>query len=124
MDLQSKQAVLDVLNGLKIFEWNGGENPSILVQNNAQNRVKLNNVGVSTETINKYGDANTFCILALAFNEHYADDIVGGKLIVWDSYVDSELRSRVLDGEGTATDAQRLLKALDLIRLFRGEIIN
>src|SRR5690625_5556712 len=29
-------------------------------------------VGIGADTINKYGDEKTFCVLALAFNEGYA----------------------------------------------------
>lgn len=77
-----KQAILDVLNSIEVIEQNGGENAYILVENNAANHEKLNAVGVPSEAINKYGDEVTFCILALAFCEGYANDLEYSKLIV------------------------------------------
>jgi hypothetical protein len=108
----SKQAILDVLNSLEVIEMNGGEDPYILVANNEENRKKLNAVGVTDETITRYGDDETFCILALAFNEGYADEYRDGKLVLWGP-IDDELRSRVLNGEGTPADAERLLRELE-----------
>lgn len=69
----NRQAILDVLNNLKVIEKQGGDDSYILVENNAENRRKLAAVGVYAETIRKYGDSEDFCILALAFNEKYAD---------------------------------------------------
>ena len=77
-----KQAILNVLNGLEVIEQNGGEDAYILVENNAANHEKLNAVGVPSETINKYGDDETFCILALAFNEGYANELEYSKLVL------------------------------------------
>ncbi|MEJ8548420.1 hypothetical protein [Brevibacillus borstelensis] len=91
---------------------NGGEDANILVANDGENRKKLNAVGISDETITRYGDDEAFCILALAFNEGYADEYRNGKLVLWGP-IDDELRYRVLNGEGTATDAKRLLKELE-----------
>lgn len=108
----NKQAILDVLNSLKVEEINGGDDPYILVANTEENRKKLNAVGVSDEVIQKYGDDETFCILALAFSEGFADEYRDGKLVIWGP-IDDELRYRVLNGEGTATDAERLLRALE-----------
>ncbi|GED55750.1 hypothetical protein [Brevibacillus borstelensis] len=79
----NRQAVLDVLNSLEVVDQIGGESPYILVANNEENRMKLNAVGVTDETITRYGDDETFCILALAFSEGYADEYRDGKLVLW-----------------------------------------
>lgn len=70
----NRQAILDVLNGLKVVEQQGGDDAYMLVDNNAEVRAKLSKVGVSAETIRNYGDDETFCVLALAFGEGYCDD--------------------------------------------------
>ena len=109
----NKQAVLDVLNSLEVIEMQGGDSPYILVANNEENRKRLNAVGVSDETIMQYSDDDvTFCILALAHNEGYADEYRNGKLVLWGP-IDDNLRYRVLSGKGTPTDAERLLRALE-----------
>ncbi|MBO9598647.1 MAG: hypothetical protein J7559_12630, partial [Cohnella sp.] len=59
-----------------------------------------------------YGDEQTSCILSLAFGERYADEYRNGQLVVWGP-IDDEMRYRVLNGEGTPADAERLLKALE-----------
>lgn len=74
-----KNKVLDVLNGLEVVEE--GSEGYILVENNKEVHEKLNALGVSSETINKYGDDETFCIIALAFTEGYAKDFRDGKLV-------------------------------------------
>jgi len=108
----NKQAVLDVLNSLEVIEQQGGEDSYILVANSPENREKLNAVGISTSKINAYGDNETFCILALAFGEGYADEYTNGKFQLWGP-IDDDFRYRVLNGEGTAADAERLLRALE-----------
>ncbi|MCC2248942.1 hypothetical protein JUJ52_03085 [Virgibacillus sp. AGTR] len=80
MNKKQKQEVLDVLNDLEVIESNGGEDAYILVKNNKENQAALHHVGVDTETISRYGDEETFCILALAFGEGYANDFRNGKL--------------------------------------------
>lgn len=70
--------VLEVLNGLEIVEE--GAEGYILVENSKEVHEKLNALGVTSETINKYGDHETFCIITLAFTEGYANDFVEGKL--------------------------------------------
>lgn len=75
-----KQAVLDVLNNLEVIETNGGEDPYILVERTDATIQKLNDVGVSTETIDQYGDEETFCILALGFGEQCANFVKNGAL--------------------------------------------
>lgn len=81
MTNEERQAICDVLNSLEVIEQNGGEDAYILVDNNEQNREKLNSVGIGTEKIYAYGDDETFCILALAFGEEYADNY-DGKFII------------------------------------------
>lgn len=86
MNVIDKNKVLDVLNNLQIVEE--GSEGYILVENNSEVHEKLNALGVSSEIINKYGDDETFCIIALAFTEGYANDFVDGKLV---SLVKSEM---------------------------------
>lgn len=108
-----KQEVLNVLNSLEVIERQGGEDCYILVANNEENRANLNAVGVTDDEIKAAGDDGTFCILALAFNcGRYADEYRDGKLILWGE-LDDEFRYRVMNGEGTAADADRLLRMLD-----------
>jgi len=73
------QKILDVLNSLEVIEKQGGEDSYMLVENNEENRKWLNDVGIDSETINKYGDEEAFCVLALAFGEGYADFYQNGK---------------------------------------------
>lgn len=109
----NKQAIIDVLNSLKVVETNGGDDAYILVENNEENRSKLIEVGVTELEINAVADGETFCLLALAFNcGEYADAYKDGKFILWGP-IDDELRNRVVNGEGTAADAERLLCALE-----------
>ncbi|HEY8444690.1 MAG TPA: hypothetical protein VIK94_01025 [Bacilli bacterium] len=94
------QKVLDVLNNLEVIEANGGDDPYLLVENNKKNRNKLNEVGINNETINLYGDDETFCILALAFNEGYADWYFNRKFFKSQNdieiYVDNERENKVV----------------------------
>lgn len=108
----NRQAVLDVLNSLEVVETNGGEDAYILVENSEEVRRKLNAVGIADEVINRYGDEESFDVLALAFSEGYTDYYTKGKFVLWGP-IDDELRYRVLNGEGTAEDAERLLKQLE-----------
>lgn len=108
----NRQMVLDVLNSLEVIETNGGDDAYILVDNTEENRKRLNDVGIKNDEIYATGDENEFCILALAFNGKYADDFENGKLVAWGP-IDDTLRYRVLNGEGTPSDAERLLKALE-----------
>jgi hypothetical protein len=77
----NRQAVLDVLNGLDVIEACGGDEPYILVENSEENREKLRAVGVQPERLRYYGDDETFCILALAFGDGYANGFRDGKLV-------------------------------------------
>ncbi|EGL15302.1 MULTISPECIES: hypothetical protein [unclassified Paenibacillus] len=108
----NKQVVLDVLNSLEVIERQGGEDPYILVANNEENLSKLVAVGIPLEKLACYGDEETFCILSLAFGERYADEVKGWTLVRWGP-IDDELRYRVLNHEGTAADAERLLRELE-----------
>lgn len=76
----SRQAVLDVLNNLPVFESQGGEDCYILVEFTDEIVNRLESVGISKEKAERYGDKETFCILALAFSEGYANNFVNGKL--------------------------------------------
>lgn len=108
----SRQLILDVINELEVIEVNGGDDAYMLVENSTENREKLNAIGISNEEINAVGDDDSFCVLALAFNGKYADEYQDGKLIVWGP-IDDTFRYRVLNGEGTPSDAERLLYLLD-----------
>ncbi|MGG3307470.1 hypothetical protein ABER23_08580 [Paenibacillus lautus] len=108
----NRQAILDVLNSFEVVDQSGGEDCYILVENSQVNRSKLNAVGVSSKTIDKYGDHETFCILSLAFGENYADFWASGLTLY--GPIDNDLRERVGTGQGTPVDADRLLKALNL----------
>lgn len=77
----NKQAVLDELNSLEVFEQDFGEDAYILVKNTEEVRSKLVSLGVTEKEIYNAGDDETFCILALAFNGEYATDFVDGKLV-------------------------------------------
>jgi len=110
----NKQAVLNVLNALEVVDQQGGEDAYMIVKINEENLAELAEVGVTKEMVEGYGtDGEDFCILAYAFSEGLADDFEDGKLIIWDPLVDDKLRYRVLNGDGTARDAERLLKALE-----------
>ncbi|WGV60122.1 hypothetical protein QIH01_02990 [Brevibacillus brevis] len=78
-----------------------------MVENSEEIRKKLNAVGVADEVINRYGDDEAFDVLALAFAEGYTDYYEKGQFVLWGP-IDDELRHRVLGGDGTATDAERL----------------
>lgn len=91
MKIAEKQRVLDVLNSLDVIEINGGDEAYILVENNKENHEILNEVGISSGVINKYGDKETFCALALAFSEGYADLYDGSKIIAFDKRMEVEI---------------------------------
>lgn len=110
----NKQAILDVLNNLDVIEQSGGEDAYILVAINQENLAELAEVGITEDMVEGYGtDGEDFCILAFAFGEKYADDYENGKLIIWNSLVDDDLRYRVTNGQASQTDAGRLLRALE-----------
>jgi hypothetical protein len=82
--LAKKQKVLNILNSMEVVESNGGEEAYILVENNEENQELLKQAGISLETALKYGDEETFCILALAQCEGYADLYDGSKLVAFE----------------------------------------
>lgn len=112
MNTQAKQAILDVLNSLEVTDSQGGESAYAMVDNNEEVRQRLAVVGVDAETIRQYGDDESFCILALAYSEGYCDEYRNGQLVLWGP-IDDDLRQRVIDGQGDASDAERLLRALE-----------
>lgn len=77
----NRQAILDVLNSLEVVEQNGGDEAYILVDVTPEMVNELAEVGVTQDTIHKYGDAETTCILAMAFCEGYANGFDKGKLV-------------------------------------------
>lgn len=91
MDILTKKAVVAALNSLEVIESSGGEDAYILVENSKENHEILNAVGISSETINGYGDEETFCVLALGFGEGYVDLYEGSKLICFDERFEVEL---------------------------------
>lgn len=113
----NKQAVLDVLNSLEVIGRNGGDDAYVLVANTQEVRDRLKSVGfvsaaLDPSILGRYGDEESFCILAFAFGEGFCDEYRDGKLVLWGS-IDDELRQRVINGEGTAIDAERLLRQLE-----------
>lgn len=90
------QKVLNVLNSLNVIEKQGGEDAYILIENNDENQKLLNDVGVDSETINKYGDEEAFCALALAFGEGYADLYMDGKFIKFDKSVEIDVGNKTV----------------------------
>ncbi|MDP5277273.1 hypothetical protein Q5Y73_24640 [Chengkuizengella sp. 2205SS18-9] len=108
---EDKQAVLDVLNSFEVYEECLIDG-YILVENNEENRKRLNDVGVTDKEIDNVADKDFFCTIALAFNGGYADNYEIGKFILWDP-IDDELKERVREFKGTETDALRLLEALE-----------
>lgn len=87
MSKLNKKEVLEVLNSLDVIESSGGECAYVLVKNSKENHELLNEVGVSSETINKYGDEETFCILSLGFSEGLIDLYDGSKCICFDDEI-------------------------------------
>ncbi|MEK3658224.1 hypothetical protein NSQ29_01515 [Paenibacillus sp. FSL F4-0236] len=77
----NNQAILNVLNSLEVVEQNGGDEAYILVDVTPEMVDELAEFGVTQDTIYKYGDAETVCILAMAFCEGYANGFVKGKLV-------------------------------------------
>lgn len=109
----NRQAVLDVLNSLEVIDEQGGEESYIIVELNEENLAELSVVGITKDMVEGYGtDGTDFCILAFAFSEKYADEYKNGELILWGP-IDDEFRYRVLNGEGTPQDAERLLLMLE-----------
>ncbi|MFS1511866.1 hypothetical protein VQL36_05440 [Chengkuizengella sp. SCS-71B] len=115
LTIKDKQAVLDVFNSFEVYEQSGGEDAYILVENNEENRKRLNDVGVTNKEIDNAADEAFFCTIALAFNGGYADNYEYGKFVLWGP-IDGVLRERVRNFEGTQVDALRLLEALEGVK--------
>lgn len=79
------QAILNVLNSLEVVEQQGGDEAYILVDVTPEMVDELAEFGVTQDTIHKYGDAETTCILAMAFGEGYANGFKAGKLVYYTS---------------------------------------
>ncbi len=77
--------VLNVLSNLDVSEQSGGEEAYALVEINDEVVDQLDSVGIDIDTAKKYGDDETFCILALAFSEGYANWYDGDKLHNYDT---------------------------------------
>lgn len=73
--------VLDVINSLEVEEYGTADSPYMLVENNEENRSKMQAVGVSEQTLLKYGDDEFFCIVALSYSEGYANSHDGTNFI-------------------------------------------
>lgn len=76
-----RERALNFLNQMEVIEINGGEEAYALVENNERNRNLLTEAGIPLDTALKYGDEETFCIIALACSEGYATWYTGEKLI-------------------------------------------
>lgn len=93
MNAVLRQRALNYLNKMDVIESQGGEESYALVENNEENRYLLTEAGIPLETALKYGDDETFCILALAFSEGYATYYDGEKLHYYDrAYHDIALK--------------------------------
>ncbi len=80
MSVVLKERALHFLNQMEILESQGGDNAYALVENNEENRYLLTEAGIPIETALKYGDDKTFCIIALACGEGFANWYDGTKL--------------------------------------------
>ncbi|KAA8747134.1 hypothetical protein [Paenibacillus sp. UASWS1643] len=78
-----KQTILDVLNNLEVVDQQGGDEAWMLVDVTPEMIEELDHVGVEKETVLKYGDDESVCILALAFGEKYANFWHKGQLVNW-----------------------------------------
>jgi len=87
MNKLNKKEVVDALNSLEVIESSGGDCAYVLVENSKENHNILNEVGISSETINKYGDEETFCILSLGFSEGLIDLYDGSKCVLFDGEI-------------------------------------
>ncbi|WP_339148388.1 hypothetical protein [Sutcliffiella sp. BMC8] len=80
MNAIKRQTALNCLNKMEVIESEGGESAYALVENNEDNRKLLKEAGIPLETALRYGDNETFCIIALACGESYANWYDGTKL--------------------------------------------
>lgn len=108
MSNEEKQAILDVLNSLEVVDQQGGDDAYILVDVTPEMVDKLGVVGIPQETIHKYGDAETVCILALAFGEGYANGFQKDELVYYApgtiNYLVQEAHSNAVDKGWWADD--------------------
>lgn len=95
MNKLNKKEVVEALNSLEVIEASGGDCAYVLVENSKENHEILNGVGISSETMNKYGDEETFCILSLGFSEGLIDLYDGSKCVLFDK----EIKLKVDDGK-------------------------
>ncbi|GEM_PF-3312760 len=87
MNKLNKKEVVNALNSLEVIEASGGDCAYVLVENSKENHEILNEVGISSDTINQYGDGETFCILSLGFSEGLIDLYDGSKCICFDNEI-------------------------------------
>lgn len=87
MNKLNKKEVVNALNSLEVIEASGGDCAYVLVENSKENHEILNEVGISSDTINQYGDEETFCILSLGFSEGLIDLYDGSKCICFDNEI-------------------------------------
>lgn len=87
MNKLNKKEVINALNSLEVIEVSGGDCAYVLVENSKENHELLNEVGISSDTINQYGDEETFCILSLGFSEGLIDLYDGSKCICFDDEI-------------------------------------
>lgn len=92
MDLIKRRNAVEALNSLEIIETNGGEEAYALFENNEGNHAILNEAGISSDVINRYGDGETSCLLSIGMGEGYADLWDGNKLIVFDSKMEIQMK--------------------------------
>lgn len=111
-----RERALHYLNQMEVIESQGGEESYALVENNEKNRYLLTEAGIPLETALKYGDSETFCIIALACSEGYATWYTGDKLIfneVSVNDIESKIQDRIVllskNGERERRDELDLL---------------
>lgn len=73
MNVTERERLLDCLNSMEVLAESSGEEAYVLVENNEKNRKLLDKAGIPLEKALSYGDNETFCILALALSEGYAN---------------------------------------------------
>lgn len=96
MNLDLRKRALYFLNQMEVIEENGGDSAYAIVENNEENRQLLQEAGIPLETALKYGDGETFCIIALACSEGYATWYNGSELIYHEVSV-NEIENKIQD---------------------------
>jgi len=111
------QKVLDVLNRIEVFEQSGGEEAYALVEITDEVADQLDSVGISVGDVERYGDKETFCIIAFACSEGYADWYDGNKLLKNDTKSSDEIK---LSNNGNMEEVyflqERIIKKDELIK--------